>query len=634
MGHSNLDKVLSCRSLPSLPSVAVEVLELTRDPDIGIDELALVVQRDPGLAARVLRTINSSYYRLSHPCASIDRAMTFLGVNAVKSLVLGFSLLEISKGVDERFDMRSHWRRAIYAASAARHVAEVTAAADPDDAFTAALFQDMGMVATYIALGEEYVRAISGLAHRGLAPVEQGEFGFDHAEAGAALASGWGLPEQVVVAIAHHHRPVDVRGGFGGLVRCGALGATMGEMLGDGADRQAMADLLMTTKNWFGTEADDLESMLARIAAGSSTLAEMFEQDIGQAPDVRQIMLAANERLVEQQLASDRRAIELQRQADTDALTGAANRKRFDEIARVAFAEAGRTGSALTLLLFDADRFKSINDTHGHGAGDAVLAELAARVTRVIGSLGTVCRYGGEEFAVVIPGKGAAAGKAIAEMVRASVAETPFDTSGVDGAPEELAVTISVGVAATDRCGVDSVEALVGVADAAVYAAKNGGRNRVCVGGDETEGGSEEGVDELHVMIVDDDALAAMLLQAVITKRGGLKTDVVASAGEVWSHLQGRVKAGGRLPHLIVSDQNMPGMSGIDLLEKLRSTEGTRQIPFILISASEDECASERAASLGAAATVLKRDLCRELNKWIHLISSTARSCETGKAAC
>src|SRR5205809_807916 len=98
--RSELNKVLSCTSLPSLPMVGVQVLTLTRDPDANIDQIAHVLETDPALSAKVLKTVNSSMYGLKTPCTTIRRALNYLGLAAVKSIVLGFSLVECTRGIE------------------------------------------------------------------------------------------------------------------------------------------------------------------------------------------------------------------------------------------------------------------------------------------------------------------------------------------------------------------------------------------------------------------------------------------------------------------------------------------------------------------------------------------------------
>ncbi len=126
-------------------------------------------------------------------------------------------------------------------------------------------------------------------------------------------------------------------------------------------------------------------------------------------------------------------------------------------------------------MITDLDRFKSINDTFGHDGGDDVLREFAQRLRKNVRGIDLACRFGGEEFVVVMPDTDAQVAEKVAERIRAEIAKTPFSV-GATGKRSE--VTVSVGVSSLRR-GSDSVEALMKRADVALYEAKTGGRNRV-----------------------------------------------------------------------------------------------------------------------------------------------------------
>ena len=184
------------------------------------------------------------------------------------------------------------------------------------------------------------------------------------------------------------------------------------------------------------------------------------------------------------ELALAAAADELQHLARTDALTGLPNRRAFDaELARE-WRRAIRAGEPVSLLMLDVDRFKAFNDRHGHQRGDDVLRTIAAglqRTTRRPGDL--PARYGGEEFAVVLPGTDAAGALVMGELVRSAVAALDIRH---DDSPEGR-VTVSVGVGTlSPLVGWDSA-LLLRVADAALYAAKRQGRNRVAGGEDPPE---------------------------------------------------------------------------------------------------------------------------------------------------
>jgi two-component system cell cycle response regulator len=160
--------------------------------------------------------------------------------------------------------------------------------------------------------------------------------------------------------------------------------------------------------------------------------------------------------------------------AVTDALTGLFNR-RYLETHTKALAEQARTaGSPLSTLVMDIDHFKSVNDTHGHAAGDSVLREFAQRLRRNTRGVDLVCRMGGEEFIIVMPDTPLWRAQQIAERLRSCVAAEPFRVN----AATHVTVTASVGLATLEASG-EGMDALFSRADQALYAAKREGRNRV-----------------------------------------------------------------------------------------------------------------------------------------------------------
>jgi len=161
--------------------------------------------------------------------------------------------------------------------------------------------------------------------------------------------------------------------------------------------------------------------------------------------------------------------------AVTDQLTGLHNRRYMVGQLAALVARAQRGGEPVAALLVDIDHFKKINDSFGHDVGDEVLREFAVRLATNVRAIDLPCRYGGEEFVVIMPDTGIAAAERIAERIRLHVAGSPFR---VDGGKELLTVTISIGVAAT-LGEFDTPDALLKRADAAVYEAKAAGRNRV-----------------------------------------------------------------------------------------------------------------------------------------------------------
>ncbi len=161
--------------------------------------------------------------------------------------------------------------------------------------------------------------------------------------------------------------------------------------------------------------------------------------------------------------------------AVTDQLTGLHNRRYMETQLAALVKRASMGGEPVAALMIDIDHFKKINDSFGHDAGDEVLREFAVRLATNVRAVDLPCRYGGEEFTVIMPGTRLADAERIAERIRLHVAGSPFR---VAGGKELLTVTISVGVASTVT-DLDTPETLLKRADGAVYEAKHAGRNRV-----------------------------------------------------------------------------------------------------------------------------------------------------------
>lgn len=164
--------------------------------------------------------------------------------------------------------------------------------------------------------------------------------------------------------------------------------------------------------------------------------------------------------------------------ASRDGLTGTFNKRYFTERLASEFSYARRHNSALSLVIFDIDHFKAVNDTHGHLAGDHILSALASVVTPAIRGEDVFARYGGEEFAILSRSAESPAAVALGQRLRKTVEESTFVS---DGKP--LRVTISVGVATLAHVDAQSADDLIAAADDALYRAKDNGRNRVEVFG-------------------------------------------------------------------------------------------------------------------------------------------------------
>jgi diguanylate cyclase (GGDEF)-like protein len=679
-----LDKVLQCTTLPSLPTVCVQVLALTRDPNTSMEQIARVLETDPALSAKVLKTVNSSVYGLKGSCTTIRRALNFLGLSAVKSIVLGFSLVDSTRHCDgaDGFDANDHWRRSIFGAAAARSIALRVGNCDPEEVFAAALFQDLGALAMLTALGRQYLRAISRAPkdHARHAAMEKGALGFSHAECGAALATKWRLPDRYVQTILHHHAPDEAGPEYRHLVRVVGLGSQMAAVLTTENASERLAELLAAARLWFNLSPADMTEQLSLVGKAAAELAKLFGKKVGPVPNAATLMQQASEELVNQQIAVMREAEVLREknasllaQTMTDPLTGIGSRRRFDAEAERLLAESRAIGRPLALVMCDGDRFKSVNDAHGHHVGDVVLRELAQRIAASVGAAGIVCRFGGEEFTILAPGVTLPQAVALAEAARAAVCSSEFDLSATADAPPKLPITISLGVVCSDAAAggaFPSVTAFIEQADKALYAAKHAGRNRVMVEkcpppvpspvsvppvapppaaapgpgsgllisipGPAQRSPTPGRAPAAHpaaqpaaprLLLVEDDPLAARMILAIVQRTPGVEVEWLKGVGPSVERIRQGANDRARTIHAVIADLSIVGGTGLDVLRAVREQPGLASIPFVLISAADDPETARRCMDAGAGEFISKENVVQQLPGWIaRIIAETSQS--------
>jgi two-component system cell cycle response regulator len=243
----------------------------------------------------------------------------------------------------------------------------------------------------------------------------------------------------------------------------GLNGLAVLEALRDDARTRDMPVVFVTGH----TDAAELAACLARGAH------DYVRKPVDPVELVARIRTALRLRALHDELAA--RNAELEQLARTDVLSGLSNRRHADDVLRATIAAARRHDRELCVVLVDLDRFKSVNDRHGHAAGDVVLRAVAARLADGLREEDVASRWGGEEFLLLLPDAPDAI--VVCERLREAIAATPVGL----GEDITVAVTASFGWASW-RPG-ESPEALVARADTALYAAKDGGRNRVVAAG-------------------------------------------------------------------------------------------------------------------------------------------------------
>lgn len=488
MNEQLIQRIRNCSALPSLPSIAMQVLDLTSKAEVDIAEIARVISKDPALSTKILRTVNSSFYGRSQHVSTISHALVILGMQSVKTLVLGFSLVtNLTKSKAKGFKHLDYWKHSIFAATAARTIAVKVNLVQQEEAFLAALLMDIGMLVLDQVLGEQYGEIHSQIkSHSELAGAETRVLGMNHAEVGGLLADQWKLPPLLAAPIANHEAPAELSDtSLQKLSQLVHISSRCADVFVDEGAAVAISYVRDQCATHFSLGEADTDAMLDEIGKRTREVASLFEINIGSINEYEAILKKANEALVEMTLHSQQQATQLEeqnqklkQQATTDALTQLANRAHFEKFFGEAFKHALQANQPLAVLMLDVDKFKSVNDTHGHQAGDVVLKYVGKLLKAAARSGDLAARYGGEEIVLVLPNTARASAAAIAETLRRAIAARPVPAS----ATVQIPVTASVGVAVLETGSPFKQGAqLLKAADLAVYNAKHSGRNCVRV---------------------------------------------------------------------------------------------------------------------------------------------------------
>jgi diguanylate cyclase (GGDEF)-like protein len=486
VANTSLERVLSCPNLPTLPVVAMRVLELTAKPDVSLREIAAVIENDPAIAAKVLRTVNSSYYALSRRCGSIQQALAFLGLQTVKALVLGFSLARsIDGGGDDEvsFDFLDYWRRSLYAAAAAREIATLGRHCDPDEAFVAALVQDIGMVAMWRAYGDRYLQVVD-LArgeHRRLAALEQRSLEIDHTTIGAEMLSRWRFPEAVVSAVRCHHRSHEAEPSAVLLARTVEFAGTAAAVLSIRQPQSELTRFRREGQEWFDFRNGPMTLLLQRVADRADELSRAFGLDTGSTADVDAILRKASDIRRDQGLVEP--SIETSVCDITTPLCESASQlpdaHALGSEIEAAFHAVSSQGG-IGLLLVGIDHARCVQDAYGARGTEAAMDHVLAAVRHASGSRSRAFRFVGAEIAVLLRDADSDELCRIAEHIRRSVAErtVTLETATDGGFP----ITVSIGAAMYEADETVRQENCIGSPDqlvsASMFALASGRRSR------------------------------------------------------------------------------------------------------------------------------------------------------------
>lgn len=474
--------------LPTLAPVAVEVLRLADDNRATLEDIGEVISRDPALSTQILRVANSPMYGMGGEVSSLGRAAAVLGLRTVKLLSLSFSLVARPDDSDA-FGQRI-WRHTLIKSALARSLATTYEPRLADECFIGGLLGNVGK----LVLANEPAYMTARGDHWFTGEAERSAVGVTSYEVCAQLLESWGLPILLANAIRHTDNPDAADGPTASIARILQVAGSAARFLTaaevEAPDALESLHLIARTQLHFNDE--QVEDFLTEAADPVAEIAAMFQTDALTARPVDELLTAAKGELARmsldmvaalsaQESRSEELATENERlatEALTDPLTQLPNRRSYDQTIEQEISRRMRRPetTSLGLLMMDLDKFKTVNDTHGHQAGDDVLRGFAARISLNTRRDEVAARVGGEEFVIVIPVTDPEEIQLAAERFRRCVADEPFETC-----VGPLAITVSIGVASVLKVDGTTATTLYEAADQALYAAKNSGRNRFAV---------------------------------------------------------------------------------------------------------------------------------------------------------
>ena len=474
------ERLQFCRTLPSIPAVVIEVLNLCERDDIGISDIAKALSRDPALVAKVLRIANSAFYGASSRVTTLDRAIFILGINATLSLALSFTFVSnLNKRHKAGFDYFAYWRRSAITAAAARSLASWTESMRRDELFLGGLLQDIGMLIMNEVLPDIYGALIksSGFRHERLVELERESLGTDHGIVGSWMLDRWKLPQNLVRFLSISHNPQLPSSTEE--ESCLSVSLLAGLIAGIWCDSDT-ADSTVAARHeaslLLGISDEKFESLLREIATILPEITRNLDIDVGGEDQVNRLLDQAREALVVLNIQTQRVVHQMKNRTEKDALTLLFNRRYLEEVLPHLFKDSCQTHQPLSVIFADIDHFKNVNDSYGHKVGDSILISVARIFRSAMRSTDIAVRYGGEEFVCLLPNTSEEGVQMVAERIRKAVAVFPFKGS----VEKKISVTVSFGCATFSADSNFKIpEELLDEADRYLYMAKCQGRDKV-----------------------------------------------------------------------------------------------------------------------------------------------------------
>ncbi|MBI4776085.1 MAG: GGDEF domain-containing protein [Deltaproteobacteria bacterium] len=480
----------SVRNLPTLPGIAIRIMEAVRKDNSTLKEISDILSVDPPLSAKILKAVNSPLYCLVRPVTSVHHAVTLLGTNVVKNLALSFSIVQTnhkSGGADSGFDYALFWKTSIISAVTSKLMMKKIRPETAEDAFVLGLLHNIGTLALQNGCPDQYALVLEEMraTQRYCHDAEQTAFGFNHMDVGEYLIRSWGLPERFSIPVRYHHcpeGPEGIQSELRDLAKVLHLSSLFADVFTCSGKNVHLGVLEYHVEKYGFFDIGCIPEITEETQKHTADMFPLFEIEIGSEESYIRIMEEARKELVHVSEDLMERFIEQSRQMETlrekalrDHLTGLYNHQAFQDALEREFHRTQRYDLDLSVILLDIDHFKQTNDVYGHLAGDHVLNAVGRLLDETVRKCDIAARYGGEEFAVLLPETRPDDAFRVAERIRKRIQTLLIDYEGT-----YIGVTVSAGAAYMEQ-GLDrSKTDLLQRADKALYLAKAHGRNR-CV---------------------------------------------------------------------------------------------------------------------------------------------------------
>ena len=477
--------ILECENLPTLPGIALKIIEAYQKLEPDIQEIGDLLTTDPPLTVKILKIVNSCFYSLPTKITSVHHAIKLLGSKAIKNLALSFTLINTFQSNQyELIDYKRFWKNSLVGATATKLISEKLAPDHADDAFILGLLQNIGILMLGYCMPRQYALVVNETGkHANIDPrAETQVIGINHQELGEYLTKSWGLPNTFYLPIGYHHIPEKLpsaQSSVQKLTRILHLSSLFVEF-SNGDNRALSLWKLKEAADDFGFATQiDINAIWGKICEQVQEIFPLFDLEVGQDEYVQILEKARAElsklsvEMIQNSVQQSKEVETLKQQVVRDSMTQLFNHQHFRQLLQSEIARAERYKRPLSLIFGDIDHFKAINDTYGHLAGDRVIKALATKIRRETRESDHAARYGGEEFAIILTETTSEGAKVIAERLRSEIElmEIIFED-------QSIAVTLSFGIASMSDNAGTGIDDLIGRADKALYQAKAEGRNR------------------------------------------------------------------------------------------------------------------------------------------------------------